>query len=402
MEAQILKHIMEVAHTPVRVFDAEGKLQNYYGDDQENDVVLTDEKLQNILKKNANERYPYLHEVFYPIYFSSISFQGKYYIIGPVNVDYTVKSVKNAAVGVHLANMVKTNQKCIRVSYCPFTEFCREVLLLYNILNNSDLSYSEMVDSNSQVEEIQGKLQKELNQIYFDFQESGKLHHPYDYETRQMNTIRDGDEEGLRKSLNISFEGEYGTLAKDPLRSMKNLAISGITLAARAAISGGVLSEEAFSISDSAILQVEAAGSIMQAKGILQQTQIVYARLVKERRNSVQNNHIVEGAKTIVYKKMHEKIVIKDVAEQLSVTPEYLSTLFKKVEGISLNDYIVKTKVGIAENLLIYSNYSIEDIGYYLGFCSQSHFGKNFKKWKGVTPKKYRDQFGVPSFIDSF
>lgn len=54
----------------------------------------------------------------------------------------------------------------------------------------------------------------------------------------------------------------------------------------------------------------------------------------------------------------------------------------------------------LSQNLLIYSDYTVEEIGYYFGFSSQSHFGKVFKKWSDMTPVQYRRRYGMKSFTD--
>ena len=51
--------------------------------------------------------------------------------------------------------------------------------------------------------------------------------------------------------MSETYEGEIGILAKDPLRSAKNVAIGNITLASRAAIRGGMSTEKSFSLADS-------------------------------------------------------------------------------------------------------------------------------------------------------
>ena len=58
----------------------------------------------------------------------------------------------------------------------------------------------------------------------------------------------------------------------------------------------------------------------------------------------------------------------------------------------------MKEKIKLAENLLIYSEYSIEQIGLYLGFSSQSHFGTIFKKYENMTPKQYRNCYARKEF----
>jgi AraC-like DNA-binding protein len=90
---------------------------------------------------------------------------------------------------------------------------------------------------------------------------------------------------------------------------------------------------------------------------------------------------------------------VRELAEELHVSTEYLSTLFKKTEQITISEYILREKVKLARNLLIYSEYTIENIGLYLGFSSQSHFGKVFKKYTGMTPNIYRKRNAKKDFI---
>ena len=70
----------------------------------------------------------------------------------------------------------------------------------------------------------------------------------------------------------------------------------------------------------------------------------------------------------------------------------YLSALFKKENGITLSDYIASEKVKEACHMLEYTDKSILEISTALGFSSQSHFTKVFKKIKGVTPKSIRNE----------
>ena len=89
-------------------------------------------------------------------------------------------------------------------------------------------------------QEFERRLSREL----FQYQENVGLHNPYEQELREMNSITNGDIEALSRSMSETYEGEIGILAKDPLRSAKNVAIGNITLASRAAIRGGMSTEK--------------------------------------------------------------------------------------------------------------------------------------------------------------
>ena len=74
--------------------------------------------------------------------------------------------------------------------------------------------------------------------------------------------------------------------------------------------------------------------------------------------------------------------------------------MFKKHEHISLSDYILKEKIALVKNLLIYSNYTYSEIANYLGFSSQSHLGSRFKKETSYTMKEYRNLYQMKDFMD--
>ena len=77
-------------------------------------------------------------------------------------------------------------------------------------------------------------------------------------------------------------------------------------------------------------------------------------------------------------------------AEQLNLTPKYLTTIIRKTSGRTavqrIDDYVVLE----AKNLLKYSTMSIQEIAYYLNFSNQALSGKYFKSHTGRTPSAYR------------
>ena len=73
------------------------------------------------------------------------------------------------------------------------------------------------------------------------------------------------------------------------------------------------------------------------------------------------------------------------------LSDDYLSFLFKKNLGVNLSRYIRSQRLQSSKEMLK-GNYTISDIAYYLGFCSESYFISCFKKEFGKTPKKFRNQ----------
>ncbi len=70
----------------------------------------------------------------------------------------------------------------------------------------------------------------------------------------------------------------------------------------------------------------------------------------------------------------------------------HLSHSFKAETGMALSDFIMQKKIEEAKKLLHYSTKSLSAISTYLGFSSQSHFSRVFKKYVGENPSVYRNK----------
>ena len=77
-------------------------------------------------------------------------------------------------------------------------------------------------------------------------------------------------------------------------------------------------------------------------------------------------------------------------AEQLNITPRYLSIITNKVSGKSpkqiIDDYLLQE----AKVLLTTTRLSVQEVSNKLGYSSQALFSKFFKGSEGITPSSYR------------
>ncbi|TAJ12646.1 AraC family transcriptional regulator [Marinilabiliaceae bacterium JC017] len=83
---------------------------------------------------------------------------------------------------------------------------------------------------------------------------------------------------------------------------------------------------------------------------------------------------------------------VKFYAEQMHITPKYLSKVVKDFSGKTAAEWIVDYVVLEAKTLLKFSNMSIQQVAYHLNFATQSSFGKYFKQQTGMSPKKFIEQ----------
>lgn len=78
------------------------------------------------------------------------------------------------------------------------------------------------------------------------------------------------------------------------------------------------------------------------------------------------------------------------IAEKFNYHPYHLSRIIKQQTGKTLHQYVTYYRVRIAKNLLVTTEYDIEEISWRTGFSSSAYFIKTFRLDTGMTPGKYR------------
>lgn len=279
-------------------------------------------------------------------------------------------------------------------------DYLEDILFLNHMITGVESTTEQIIETNCLNHDHTGKVQKHFNDILFENHENNVHHNPYDQEMREFGSIENGDLIQLEKSLQEDYDGTIGTLAKDPLRNLKNLGIVLVTLASRAAIRRGLSPEISFSLSDSYIQQIEECKDLALVAPLAHKAEFQYAEMVheiKEKQKGIlkkQKNPRINKCKDFIFSHLHDRITLEDLAAEADCNPNYLSQLFKECEGISISGYILQEKINRAKNLLIYSDYSYIEIATYLGFSSQSHLGTQFKKHTGYTLRQYREIYG--------
>lgn len=83
-------------------------------------------------------------------------------------------------------------------------------------------------------------------------------------------------------------------------------------------------------------------------------------------------------------------IRLNEIARLQRCHPDYLSRVFKQTIGIGIGEYVNRLRVDHARRLLGSEKFSLGEIGFMVGFYDQSHFGKVFREYVGMTPNEYR------------
>lgn len=115
-------------------------------------------------------------------------------------------------------------------------------------------------------------------------------------------------------------------------------------------------------------------------------------QVLDEKERSVRNRREEYFAKfiTLLSENFKRERTVGFYAEQMCVTPKYLSLLIKDFSGKSAAEWIDNYVITEAKTLLRYSTMSIQEVAYDLNFSSQSFFGKYFKHLTGMSPSEYK------------
>ena len=219
------------------------------------------------------------------------------------------------------------------------------------------------------------------------------VHNTFELEQTVMTMVRKGDIAALREWIKAAPAVRGGIIAAEQLRQMKNTFIVTVTLASRAAIRGGMDVEEAFSLSDAYIQKCELLSNPEQIMNLQYHMILEYTQKVERIRLGKRPGKLVIDVANYIQHHLSEPITAEEIAKELYLSRPYLSRKFIEEAGESLTDFILKEKTEEAKRLLRYSDKTLTAISNYLGFSSQSHFSRVFKKYALCTPGEYREKY---------
>jgi YesN/AraC family two-component response regulator len=218
-------------------------------------------------------------------------------------------------------------------------------------------------------------------------------HHKHEEDMLQYEYIKNGDTRGIDEAVKMFLSSAVGKLSDDTLQNAKYLFVCSMTLTTRFAIEGGMESESAYNTSDLYIQTADKCKSVDEIRVLHKDMTTHFVRQMADlKKQNVYSKPVVLSL-DYIYDHLHQVITVAELAEAVSISASYLSTLFKKEMGISVSEYIRHKRVEAAENMLKYSEYTLTEISQFLAFSSFSHFATVFRQNTDLTPKEYRKKY---------
>lgn len=277
----------------------------------------------------------------------------------------------------------------------PLDSILQILCTMNYVMNEEKLGLGDIIIYDAEQQDLKAKLEEERAKYNFDsdpaaIRDQQNVHNTLALEQTIVNFVRRGDTTALKKWITDAPAVRGGILASDQLRQIKNTFIVTATLISRGAIRGGMDVDDALSLSDAYIQKCELMNNIERITNLQYHMVFDYAERVEKLRYGKQPSKLVQDVAKYIQHHLSEPITTDDIAKALFLSRSRLSVKFKEEANENLIDFILKEKIEEAKRLLRYTDKTSVAISAYLGFSSQSHFSRTFKKYTGSLPNEYR------------
>ena len=244
-------------------------------------------------------------------------------------------------------------------------------------------------------EHVRWESEGDLSQYHLDQSELDRSHQSgREFEALLISAVRNGDVEQMKQLMSGATPGlsENGEVAREEQKQIEYMIVSQLTLLTRAAVEGGMRAEAAYNLGDvylRRLAQASVHGGAFTTLAV--RAMYEFAEGVRQAKLQKSEKSHVEACKAYIEANLQKNLQVGQIAPALGLNRSYLSRLFKKEEGITIQLYVQREKCRFAERQLKYTDYPISLISEYFGFSSPGYFGTCFQRWYGLTPNEYRN-----------
>ena len=380
-DANTLKILFRFSQIPVTVYTLEWTRIESFASFIKAPETFEKDRLEKVREGLAGKKFLFLsYDPLVPVALCGCRGEEEYFILGPFSYGPTDT--------FECRNFIRKN----KIRECPKCQL-EDIFALASFLTGEDLQeerrkdiLGELLPDREEEENQELVTREELRQI-----DSFQKNHTYMDEQLLYDHIKEGDVEFLQKQ-DFYEAPSHPIIIEDLKKNEEYMTVISISLAARAAIEGGLSSAEGFINNDIYLKKLSECRTVFEMDRLRRESQIYFARLVADHKKKSGANFHVEEVKKNILSKRFTKISIQEIADELGISKEYMQKLFKKHEGISITEYISDIKIEAACNMLRYSDRKIQEIAEYLHYGSVSHFSTAFRKKMHQSPKEYRDK----------
>lgn len=229
--------------------------------------------------------------------------------------------------------------------------------------------------------------------VYDDriFAESFRYLYPFKEEKELLHAIEAGEQSLIREAIDKFF------LGFEQEQSINNNTIKKVGISLLSSIMK-FCSEKNIDTVELQQLIFKSFDDIISAKS-LEALKAKINKIIEDIMNQIRSNtpvnKLIQCALGYIHSNFTKDISLKNAADELLISPAYLSFLFKQEMKTNFVDYLNNYRIIAAKELLKDFRLKSYEIAYQIGFQDEKYFFKLFKKYTGLTPSQYRETLGV-------
>ena len=277
--------------------------------------------------------------------------------------------------------------KVISVNQCQSAANLLAVIVKY-MANTYDTDFMEQKSLMDWRNEIFSRLEKQKQAHQ---EETFDLSVYLRRQRRFLQYLRMADKKRADKLIAVLFT-DIEILGEHNIENIRRMLGELMTVSSRALMEAGI---EIDAITRLVAEYREHMGSFSHSDELFRYTYQIFDRLLDSAYlliKSQEHTSIIKSVRKFIDDHYSEKITMEDVAASVSMSPSYLSALFKEKMNMTVHDYLIRVRIEKSIELLGRRDLSIKQVMQQCGIESQSYYNRIFKKMIGLTPGKYRNQ----------
>ena len=211
----------------------------------------------------------------------------------------------------------------------------------------------------------------------------------YAVENAMLDAIRRGNISEAVYQQNLFMGFTLDRRLDDALRDAKDMIISVNTAYRKAIEQAAVHPLYIDAISGQFIIEIEKAETMDQLQALIPKMIRHYCLLVQQHSMERYSGAVRSCLNYIDFHYM-EPLNLEGLAARFSINKNYLSSRFHREVGVTVTEYINRTRVRRAEELLDKTALPMQDIAEKCGFSDANYFTRTFRKINGMPPNEYR------------
>jgi AraC family transcriptional activator of pobA len=97
----------------------------------------------------------------------------------------------------------------------------------------------------------------------------------------------------------------------------------------------------------------------------------------------------------VIDRRHSETLSLRDVADEVGLTPGHLTTVVRRRTGRTVQDWIIERRMAEARKLLMENDIPISEVARRVGIPDPGYFSRLFRRTHGASPRSWRDYMGL-------